>query len=397
MARPLGGPWAAAPLLCVGLACAGAVEPDTTTPPPIPPAMPAPRTPPGRPVAIAPAEVVRRLSELLFRAPPDAAQQAATAMMNLSDSAQVAALAGAMLRDPRAARGIEAFVQHWLEIDGLPGLTKDPVAEPLWNAALAQDMVAEVRRFVTSVVLEGDGRLETLLAAPLAFPNERLAAVYGFAGVTGPELRPFRHDGLARLGILGLPGVITWRSREARTYPSRRGNYFAFRFACRTVFVGEQVDPIIPDRTMRDVQDSHTSYSGCQTCHHLMNPPGWAFEHMGAIGAYRTTDAGLPVDSSGRLPPDLLDTVGEVDIDGLPSLARALAASTRAPTCHALFWLTFAVPSLAPEGVFKAAVAMNAGAPPAGLTDVVAAFQESGQDLRALIAAVASSPQFLAP
>jgi hypothetical protein len=389
MASPLCVPWAvrstALLALVVPLACSGVVDAPADAAPPVVPA---------RPVAIAPGEVVRRLSELLFAAPPDARQQAASTAMGLSDSAAVAALARRMLQDPRAARGIERFVQHWLEIDDLPGLTKD---SPGWSAPLARDMLAEVRRFVTHAVVEGDGRLPTLLTEPLAFASEALAGVYGFSGVRGPELRPIRHDGQARAGILGLPGVIAWRSREARTYPSRRGNFAAFRFACRTVFIGEQVDPIIPDRTMRDVQDEHTSYAGCQTCHHLMNPPGWAFEHFDAIGAYRTTDAGLAVDSSGRLPRDLLDSATDIAIDGLPDLARAIAASPRAPVCHALFWLTFAVPSLAPEGTFKVAVDMNNGYPPAGLADIVAAFQASGQDLRTLIAAVASSSQFLAP
>jgi hypothetical protein len=147
---------------------------------------------------------------------------------------------------------------------------------------------------------------------------------------------------------------------------------------------------------MRDVQDWATSYSGCQPCHHFMNPPGWAFEQFDAIGAVRTTDVGLPVDSSGRLPPDLLDSAGDLPIDGQPDLARALAASPRAPLCQALFWMSFALPDLVPD-TFKAAVNLNQGYPPEGLTDLVTEFEASGQDVRALIAAVASSPQFLAP
>jgi hypothetical protein len=195
-----------------------------------------------------------------------------------------------------------------------------------------------------------------------------------------------------RAGVLGLPGVIAWRSRAARTYPSRRGNFVAYRFACRTVFISDLPDPIVEGRTMRDVQDDATSYSGCQTCHHFMNPPGWAFERFDAVGAVRTTDAGLPVDSAGKLAPDLLDTAGEVPIDGLPDLARAIAGSARAETCHAFFWLTFAVP--AADGTFTAAGKL--GEAP-GLADIAGQFHASGGDLRALIAAVASSPQYLAP
>jgi hypothetical protein len=345
-------------------------------------------------VTIAADEVLRRLSQFLYVAPPDAQQRAAAARLDLSTSTGVAALARSMLRDPRAARGLERFLQHWLEIDGLATLPKDPP----WDAALAADMVAEVRRFVTHVVLEGDGRLESLLTAPLAFPSERLAAVYGLPDVRGPALRPVTLDGQQRLGLLGLPGVIALRSRAARTYPSHRGNLVAFRLACRTVIMIDQVDPITPGRTMRQAQDAATSLAACQTCHHLMNPPGWAFERFDALGAWRTADAGLPVDASGRLPPDLLDSGTEVPFDGLPDLARAVARSPRAPLCHALFWLTFAVPSLAPEGTFALARDLGTGgAPPPGLPEVQAAFDSSGHDIRTLIAAVASSAPFLAP
>jgi hypothetical protein len=356
------------------------------------PASEAP-VPAGRPVAIAPDEVVRRLSALLFRAPPDPQQRAAAGALNLSTSTGVAALARAMLRDPRAVAGLERFVQHWLEVDGLSALPKDA---PAWDQALADEMVAEVRRFVAHVVREGDGRLETLLTAPLAFPGERLAALYGFPDVRGASPRLVRHDGQQRLGILGLPGVIALRSRAARTYPSHRGNLVAFRLACRTVIMIDQVDPITPGRTMRQAQDTATSLPACQTCHHLMNPPGWAFEHFDALGGWRTTDTGLPVDASGKLPPDLLeDGGGELPFDGLPDLARAVAHSPRAPVCHAMWWLTFAVPP--PAGPAAVARDIDAGQLPPGLPEVLAAFEASGHDLPTLIAAVASSAPFVAP
>jgi hypothetical protein len=353
---------------------------------------------PSRPVTIGRDEVIRRLSQMLFREPPAADLRANAAAADLSTSAAVARLALVMLHDGRAARGVEAFVQHWLDVDQLPLALKDPVLYPRFGPELARDMLEEIRRFVGQVILEGDGRLETLLTARFAFVNERLAQVYGFAGVQGPQLRRVEHDGLARVGVLGLPGIIAWRSREARTYPSRRGHYAGGRFACRPVFVSTIVDPMIGGRTMRAVQDEFTAQAGCQGCHHYMNPPGWAFEHFDAIGAYRTTDAGLPVDARGSLPPDLLDTPAEVPFDGLPDLARAIARSPRASLCHAFYWLTFGVPQLVPDGrVFEAGGRVDDPSAFAGLAEVVAAFRASGLDIRALIAAVASSPTFLAP
>jgi hypothetical protein len=62
-------------------------------PPPPPPASP------SRPVTLPADEVVRRLSELLFRAPPDAALIARARSMSLATSAGVAELARTMLRE----------------------------------------------------------------------------------------------------------------------------------------------------------------------------------------------------------------------------------------------------------------------------------------------------------
>jgi hypothetical protein len=363
-----------------------------------PPIEAPPAPPPPFRVAIDPDEVVRRLSRFLYRDEPDAGLRALAQGGDLSSSAGVAALAREMLRDPRAVRAVDAFVAHWLELEELGSMTKSPQLHPSWSPELAADMVAEVHRFVASVVLEGDARLETLLTAPIGFVNERLAPVYGMTGIAGSELRRVEHDGRLRTGVLGLPGVIASRSRGARTYPSRRGHYAAGRIVCRTVFTSNIIDPENEGQTMRQIQDQLTASPSCSACHHLMNPPGWAFERFDAIGAARETDVGLPVDASGRLPQDVADTALAVPFDGLPDLVRAFARSPRAAPCHAYYWLTFAVPGLLGDRpAFDGAGWIDTPEKVAGLSAVVAAFEASGHDLRVLIAAVASSAPFLAP
>jgi len=406
-------PWGVVPrhpprfgaLLAVLLGCSPAASPTVDrgdgAPPDQAPPDQRPHLEPQAPfaVAIPRDEVLRRLSAFLFRADPDDGLRAAGAGQDLSMSTGVAALAREMLRDPRAARGLDAFVAHWLDLEDLAARTKSPQLHPGWSPALAADMVAEVHRFVASVMLEGDGRLETLLTAPVAFVNERLAPVHGMTGVTGSQLRRVEHDGRRRIGVLGLPGVIAWRSRDARTYPSRRGHYAAGRVVCRKVFMSNIVDPEDEHRTMRQVQDEVTGQPSCAPCHHLMNPPGWAFERFDAIGAERDADVGIPVDASGRLPRDVADTGDDVAFDGLPDLARIFVRSPRAVPCHAYYWLTFALPSLLRAGstAFEDSGAIDEPEKIPGLGGVIAAFEVSGGDVRALIAAVASSPPFLAP
>jgi hypothetical protein len=52
---------------------------------------------------------------------------------------------------------------------------------------------------------------------------------------------------------------------------------------------------------MRDRLEVHRSVARCASCHALMDPIGLAFENFDAIGAYRATDNGHEIDTSGDL------------------------------------------------------------------------------------------------
>ena len=41
---------------------------------------------------------------------------------------------------------------------------------------------------------------------------------------------------------------------------------------------------------------------GCASCHNLTDPVGFALENFDAVGRWRTTEDGQPVDASGGLP-----------------------------------------------------------------------------------------------
>jgi hypothetical protein len=58
-------------------------------------------------------------------------------------------------------------------------------------------------------------------------------------------------------------------------------------------------DPDAP--TMRDRLEMHRSVARCAGCHALMDPIGLAFENFDAIGAYRETDNGHELDTSGDI------------------------------------------------------------------------------------------------
>ena len=46
----------------------------------------------------------------------------------------------------------------------------------------------------------------------------------------------------------------------------------------------------------------HRANAACASCHNLMDPVGFALENFDAVGRWRTTEDGQPVDAAGGLP-----------------------------------------------------------------------------------------------
>ena len=78
----------------------------------------------------------------------------------------------------------------------------------------------------------------------------------------------------------------------------------------------------------------------CTPCHRLVDPIGYGFEEFDAVGRYRSTDHGAPVDTSGNLV-DLDGT--DVPFVGAAELARRLAVSSAVQDCLARQWFRFAL------------------------------------------------------
>ncbi len=55
-------------------------------------------------------------------------------------------------------------------------------------------------------------------------------------------------------------------------------------------------------RSMRERMEQHRANPACASCHKLMDPLGFALENFDAVGAWRSRDAGAPIDASGSCP-----------------------------------------------------------------------------------------------
>jgi hypothetical protein len=72
-------------------------------------------------------------------------------------------------------------------------------------------------------------------------------------------------------------------------------------------------------KTMREQMAAHRTNPVCASCHKVMDPIGLSLENFDVVGAWRTEDAGSPIDASGQL------TDGS-PVDGVVTLRKALVA-----------------------------------------------------------------------
>ena len=157
--------------------------------------------------------------------------------------------------------------------------------------------------------LRTDRSVLELLSADYTFVNERLARHYGIAGVYGGRFRQVRLEGVRQVGLLGHASLMTVTSYPNRTSPVLRG-----KFVLENLLGAPPPEPPpnIPalvendadgkPRSLREAMVEHRENPACRVCHAPMDPIGFSLENFDAVGAWRTTFAGAPIDASGVLP-----------------------------------------------------------------------------------------------
>jgi hypothetical protein len=69
--------------------------------------------------------------------------------------------------------------------------------------------------------------------------------------------------------------------------------------------------------TMRQQMEMHRKNEPCATCHKIMDPIGFSMENFDAVGTWRTTDNGSPINPAGVL-------VDGSKLDGVKGMREAL-------------------------------------------------------------------------
>jgi hypothetical protein len=284
-------------------------------------------------------EMASRLSFFLWGSMPDDALFAAADAGALATKEQVADQARRMLDDARARLAVGEFHAQWLGYERVVGATKDPALFPDFSPAIAAMMQEETRLFIDHTVFDEGGDLRTLLTAPYTFVNADLAAFYGVsaAGASGTDWVRVDYDPSQHAGILTEGAIMTWYAHTNQTSPVHRGKLVRERFLCGTLSpppINFNAPDVDPNATTRQRFAQHDKDPACASCHKLMDPIGFGFENIDAVGRYRATENGAPVDASGEL------TQSDVDgtFSGAIGLADKLAGSAEVEQCYTTEW-----------------------------------------------------------
>jgi hypothetical protein len=333
-------------------------------------------------------EAAGRLAFLVWNSLPDKQLLDDAASGALSTTEGLRAAVNRLL-DSANGSGREAigeFAQQYMELDRVLAQPKDSGLYPEYNAALQVGMVRDMRATWEGVAFDDKVSALTLFSTTKATVNAELAQLYGL-DATGLTSTTFKTVSLPadgpRVGILSKAGFLSQFANQKEGSPTLRGKFISEWLMCKHVppppegvaLVLPDVDPNKPT-TKRQRLDDHRKAPACAGCHALMDPMGLPLENFDAIGRYRTTESGLPIDPSG-------DVAG-VPVANARAMGETMAQKKAMAACMARRFHAYAMGH--DEREVDGTV----------VNDLISAFEASGYQLRDLVVATVTHDAFSA-
>ncbi len=274
---------------------------------------------PNNPAKVVPLDeysLASRLSFFLWGSVPD--DELLSLAFNTKLRANLSQQIDRMLKDPRSQRLVKNFVGQWLQARDVEtvavsaktilGTPTNREAAQTFNSRLRSDMQRETE-MLFDFILRENRPAEELISARYSFLNERLAKFYGIDGVTGDKFRPVdltEHP--ERGGILTQGSFLLVTSNPTRTSAVKRGLFVLENLLGTPPPPPPPGIPKLEDATtgkanptQREMMEIHRKRPECRSCHARMDPIGLGLENFNALGQFRTTENGAPIDTSGKL------------------------------------------------------------------------------------------------
>jgi mono/diheme cytochrome c family protein len=329
--------------------------------------------------------LANRLSYFLWNGPPDEELRELAANGRLKD--QLLEQTDRMLDDPRRRRFLQRFAYEWLRMDRHDAMTINVDLHRDYTRFVKRDMREETFAFFELVFGE-DLPLSTFVAADFAMLNQNLAEFYGVEGVYGAHFRkvPVPASMPERgCGLLSQGSFHVGHSDGNEPHPIKRAVWLKARL------LGDEPPPPppnVPDldpdtpgaakMTLKQRIESHRDKDSCRDCHAGIDPYGFVFERMSAVGRFEPKRKGVAIDATSTLPDG-------AEVDGLPGIRAYLAADGKDAFARSLL-----------EHMFAYALGRETGfADEAELDALLEKVQVSGYRARAVVRGIVTSPSFL--
>jgi hypothetical protein len=233
---------------------------------------------------------------------------------------------------PKGREALDQFFEEWLRFDRVVNAVKS-FRYREFTPELALAMAEETRTLLQHLVWNDRNFMEAL-TADYSFLTSELAELYGVPEPKDQfEVVKFPSDS-QRAGILGQGTFLASTAGPTDTSPTARGIFIRERLLCQHVpppppgVITTLPDPLTEAdvKGRRQLMVEHVTNPTCASCHRLMDPIGFGFEHFDAIGRYRQTEA-IPVPGRrgggggfrGGPPPIQLAINAQGEIAGIPN------------------------------------------------------------------------------
>jgi hypothetical protein len=337
--------------------------------------------------ALTPYEVASALSYSLWGTMPDDLLFAAAKSGKLDNATGVAEEARRLLKDVRAREIMGTFALQWLGVERVLTADKSASLFPGYDGAERQGFAEETKRFVTHVMFDGTGKYPELLLGGYTFANDATGAVYGLPGGLGQTMTKVDQPPERKAGLLGHGSVLASYAHSDQTSPIRRGLFVRETLLCQEFGPPPAnaggVPDVDPNATTRERFAQHTADPVCNSCHQYIDDVGFGFERFDAIGKYRDTESGKPIDAAGNMNDvNGMGTNTDAKYSTLPELAAIIADSNSAKACFATQVHRFAT------GRSESVSDLCA------LRNFEKSFEANGWDMRELVVSVLASDGF---
>lgn len=254
--------------------------------------------------------VAARLSYMIWGSAPDEALLAAASKGELATTAGLRAQTERLLSHANAERFTKNFTGQWLNLREIDFTTPDRQLYPEFNDGLKHASLKETELFFEEV-LKRNLSVNNFIDSDWTMLNEPLSRHYGITGVEGVEfrrvaLKPENQRG----GVMTHASVLKVTANGTSTSPVVRGIWVLERI------LGMHPSPpppgvpgVEPDirgaQTLRQQLDKHRDLESCNSCHRVIDPPGFALENYDVIGGWRDNYRSLGKDfpKPTKLPP----------------------------------------------------------------------------------------------